>query len=64
VAAVANGAADLVAFGRAFVSNPDLVFRLRLDAPLAALNRDTLYGGGAAGYTDYPQLDLAAAISA
>jgi len=64
VAAVASGAADLVAFGRAFVSNPDLVFRLRLDAPLAALNRDTLYGGGAAGYTDYPQLDLAAAISA
>jgi len=64
VAAVTNGSADLVAFGRAFVSNPDLVFRLRLDAPIAPLNRDTLYGGGAAGYTDYPQLDLAAAISA
>jgi N-ethylmaleimide reductase len=64
VRAIANGSADLVAFGRAFVSNPDLVFRMRLDAPLATLNRDTLYGGGAAGYTDYPQLDLAAAISA
>jgi N-ethylmaleimide reductase len=64
VTALASGSTDLVAFGRAFVSNPDLVFRLRLDAPLASLNRDTLYGGGAAGYTDYPQLDLAAAISA
>jgi N-ethylmaleimide reductase len=62
--AVANGSADLIAFGRAFVGNPDLVSRLRLGAPLAELNRDTLYGGGAAGYTDYPQLDLAAAVSA
>jgi len=55
--AVASGAADMVAFGRPFISNPDLVSRLRLDAPLAALNADTLYGGGAAGYTDYPPLD-------
>ncbi len=53
---VTKGEADLVAFGKAFISNPDLVERLRLDAPLAALNRDTLYGGGAAGYTDYPAL--------
>ena len=57
---VASGAADLVAFGKAFISNPDLVRRLREDAPLAALNRDTLYGGGAAGYIDYPALELAA----
>jgi N-ethylmaleimide reductase len=54
-AAIANGA-DLVAFGRPFISNPDLVQRLRDNAPLAALNRATLYGGGAEGYTDYPAL--------
>jgi len=59
--AVASGAADMVAFGRFFISNPDLVDRLRHDAPLAVLNRDTLYGGGAAGYTDYPPLELAQA---
>ena len=52
--AVASGAADLVAFGKAFISNPDLVRRLRDDLPLAALDPKTLYGGGAAGYTDYP----------
>jgi N-ethylmaleimide reductase len=53
---VAKGAADVVAFGRPFISNPDLVRRLRDDAPLNALNADTLYGGGAKGYTDYPAL--------
>lgn len=56
LAAVAGGGADLVAFGRAFISNPDLVRRLREDAPLNELQADTLYGGGAAGYTDYPAL--------
>ena len=61
LAAVASGAADLVAFGRPFIGNPDLVRRLREDAPFAALNRDTLYGGDAAGYTDYPPLELAPA---
>jgi N-ethylmaleimide reductase len=55
--AIAGGAADMVSFGRPFISNPDLVDRLRLHAPLAAVNIDTLYGGGAAGYTDYPILD-------
>lgn len=55
--AVTRGVADLVAFGKPFISNPDLVNRLRLDAPLAAPNSDTLYGGGARGYTDYPRLD-------
>ncbi len=59
--AVTSGAADLVAFGKPFISNPDLVRRLHDDAPLAALDKDTLYGGGAAGYTDYPPLELAAA---
>jgi N-ethylmaleimide reductase len=58
--AVASGRADMVAFGRLFISNPDLVRRLRIDAPLAKLNPATLYGGGAAGYTDYPALTPAA----
>jgi len=54
LAAVASGAADLVAFGKPYIGNPDLVRRLRDDLPLAALNPKTLYGGSAAGYTDYP----------
>ncbi len=54
--AVASGAADLVAFGKAFIANPDLGRRLREDAPLNALDTGRLYGGGAAGYTDYPTL--------
>lgn len=49
-----DGKADLVAFGRPFISNPDLVERLRSGAPLAQLDPNTLYGGGAKGYTDYP----------
>lgn len=59
--AVASGEADVVAFGRPFIGNPDLVARLRDDAPLAPLNPKTLYGGGAKGYTDYPSLDRVAA---
>jgi N-ethylmaleimide reductase len=58
---VARGAADLVAFGRPFIANPDLVRRLREDTPLNPLQRETLYGGGAAGYTDYPSLEPAEA---
>ena len=61
IEAVAGGKADLVAFGKPFIGNPDLVQRLRLDAPLNLLDTKTLYGGGAAGYTDYPTLDLATA---
>ncbi|KAB0265375.1 alkene reductase [Microvirga brassicacearum] len=57
---VANGRADLVAFGRMYVSNPDLVDRLRIGAPLAQPIRETLYGGGAEGYVDYPTLEEAA----
>ncbi|MBQ0942906.1 alkene reductase [Ideonella sp. 4Y16] len=56
LAATASGAADLVAFGKAFIANPDLGRRLREDAPWNALDMKTLYGGGAAGYTDYPAL--------
>ena len=56
LAAVASGTADLVAFGRPFISNPDLGRRLREDAPMNALRPALLYGGGAEGYTDYPAL--------
>ncbi len=55
-AAVAGGGADLVAFGKAFIANPDLVRRLREKAPLNELDTTTLYGGGEKGYTDYPAL--------
>ncbi|CAG2156639.1 N-ethylmaleimide reductase [Cupriavidus yeoncheonensis] len=60
-ARLAEGKADLFAFGRPFISNPDLVERLKSGAPLAALNPATLYGGGAEGYTDYPTLADASA---
>jgi N-ethylmaleimide reductase len=55
--AVTDGRADLIAFGRPFIGNPDLVRRLWENAPLNDLQEDKLYGGGAAGYTDYPTLD-------
>jgi N-ethylmaleimide reductase len=53
--AVAHGA-DLVAFGKLFISNPDLVRRLHDNAPLQPADKSTFYGGGAKGYTDYPAL--------
>jgi N-ethylmaleimide reductase len=56
MAAVAGGKADLVAFGRPFISNPDLVRRLREGAPLNEWHAETFYGGGAEGYIDYPAL--------
>ncbi|MEU3936255.1 alkene reductase [Streptomyces sp. NPDC029044] len=50
--------ADLIALGRPFLANPDLVTRLRLGAPLnEPRDRYFMYVGGAAGYTDYPALD-------
>ncbi|MBY5841159.1 alkene reductase [Rhizobium leguminosarum] len=51
-----QGLADLFAFGRPFIANPDFVERLKAGAPLANLDMATLYGGGAAGYTDYPTM--------
>jgi len=57
IEARASNHADLIAFGKAFISNPDLVERLRHNAPLNALDADTLYGGDEHGYTDYPFLD-------
>jgi N-ethylmaleimide reductase len=53
--AIADGA-DLVAFGRPFIANPDLVRRLREDAPLNTPDQATFYGGDVKGYTDYPAL--------
>jgi N-ethylmaleimide reductase len=51
-----QGKADLIAFGRKFLANPDLPERLRTHAPLNADDRPTYYGGGSKGYTDYPTL--------
>ena len=48
--------ADLVAFGMKYIANPDLVERLRKNAPLNPVVKEKLYGGGAEGYTDYPAL--------
>lgn len=53
---LAEDKADLFAFGRPFIANPDLVERLETRAVLAAIDPATIYGGGAAGYTDYPTL--------
>nr|BFE97866.1 hypothetical protein GCM10020185_84020 [Pseudomonas brassicacearum subsp. brassicacearum] len=53
---LAEDKADLIAFGRPFIGNPDLVERLRTGSPLSAFNPATLYGGGATGYIDYPTL--------
>ncbi|WP_085315070.1 alkene reductase [Derxia lacustris] len=55
-AALADGHADLIAFGKPFIANPDFVLRTLLGAPLAELDGDTLYTPGAHGYTDYPVL--------
>jgi N-ethylmaleimide reductase len=46
--------ADLIAFGRPYIANPDLVERLRAGGPLNVPDRATFFGGGARGYTDYP----------
>ncbi|MGB9114828.1 alkene reductase [Bradyrhizobium sp.] len=53
-AAIAEGHADAIAFGRIFISNPDLPRRLQHGFPLTPYNRATFYGGEEVGYTDYP----------
>ncbi len=58
---VAAGKADLVAFGKPFVSSPDAVERLRRGAAFNEVDRETLYGGGAKGYIDYPTLEAVGA---
>jgi N-ethylmaleimide reductase len=54
---LAANEADLIAFGKPFISNPDLVERLKSGAPLTPPDKATFYGGGAKGYTDYPTWD-------
>ncbi|MBN8980014.1 MAG: alkene reductase, partial [Rhizobiales bacterium] len=56
--------ADLIAFGKLFISNPDLVERLKLGASLNEPDKATFYGGGAKGYTHYPKLADAKAPAA
>ncbi|MNT18017.1 N-ethylmaleimide reductase [compost metagenome] len=55
--AVADGRADIIAFGRPFIGNPDLPERLRGDHPLNTPDPAAFFGGGAEGYVDYPELD-------
>lgn len=57
-AVLAAGDADLVAYGRLFIANPDLPKRFALNAPLNTPDRLTFYGGDERGYTDYPALEL------
>lgn len=57
---VETGKADLVAFGKPFISNPDLVERLEKNLPLNTPDQSTFYGGGAKGYIDYPLLEKVA----
>jgi len=59
--ALASGRADAIAFGRPFLANPDLVARLKANAPLNKADPETFYTQGSEGYTDYPTLDRAAA---
>lgn len=54
--ALKENKADLIAMGRAFLANPDLVQRMRTNAALNELDPSTLYTSGAQGYTDYPTL--------
>ncbi|HSC48251.1 MAG TPA: alkene reductase [Gammaproteobacteria bacterium] len=60
-AAVAEGRADLVAFGVPFIANPDLVERFRAGAELAKPDQTTFYTPGEKGYVDYPALQAQAA---
>lgn len=56
IEAIASGYADLIAFGKPFISNPDLVERFKMNAALNAFDTSTFYGGNEKGYTDYPTL--------
>jgi len=57
MAALKNDTADLIAFGKLFLANPDLVDRFAEDAPLNTPDPETFYGGDAHGYTDYPSME-------
>jgi len=53
---ISGGAGDLIAFGRDYIANPDLVERIRIDAPLNEPRPEYFYGSSPTGYTDYPTL--------
>ena len=55
--AIQTGAADMIAFGKRFLANPDLPRRIYLEAPLNEWDRETFYGGTEVGYIDYPTLE-------
>jgi 2,4-dienoyl-CoA reductase-like NADH-dependent reductase (Old Yellow Enzyme family) len=56
-ARLGEGIVDAISFGRPYISNPDLVERIRRGAALKPGDADTFYSGGASGYVDYPTLD-------
>jgi N-ethylmaleimide reductase len=62
-ASLLSGDADLIAFGTAFLSNPDLVRRFKERLPLNDADRSTFYGGNEAGYTDYAFYNSEAAVT-
>ena len=51
---IGAGLADLVAFGRPYIANPDLPERFRVNVPLGEIDWDTVYASGSKGYIDYP----------
>jgi N-ethylmaleimide reductase len=60
-AVIENGIADLVAYGKLFIANPDLPERFRQNAPLNPPVESAFYGGDKHGYTDYPTLEKSTA---
>lgn len=61
--ALQAGFADLVAFGRSFLSNPDFTERIKTNTPLNSVDFGTLYTPGAKGYTDYPVADASKKVA-
>jgi N-ethylmaleimide reductase len=62
-AALRAGDADLISFGRPFLANPDLVYRLRIGAPLVELPVEFWYGGTERGYSDRVKMEVSSASS-
>jgi N-ethylmaleimide reductase len=58
---IAEGLADMIAFGRPYIANPDLVARIATGAPLADVHWETVYASGPEGYIDYPEMEIALA---
>src|SRR5882724_3462273 len=58
---IAEGLADMIAFGRPYIANPDLVARFVAGVPLADVRWETVYASGPEGYVDYPEMDIALA---